>query len=92
LCRRRKSSIIIQAFKKKCDIDSECLRKYVKATGSDSVDTLLVFVRLLVGDANKLGKFLLADAENEAPLAYPFAHVPIDIPHPRMHSTLLLLG
>lgn len=44
----------------------------------DAIDAPLVFVRLLIGDANHLGKLLLGQAQHDAALADPPSDMIVD--------------
>jgi hypothetical protein len=55
------------------------VRDLKQTTGRNSVDPALVFVGLLIRDADQVGKLLLRQAEHDPPFADPGAHIPIDI-------------
>jgi hypothetical protein len=55
----------------------------VQPAGGHTVDALLVLVRLLIGDADKLGHLLLGQAKHDAALAHPSADIAVDILWPR---------
>jgi deoxyribonuclease V len=76
-CRRAIARIDI--LEEVADVDAERAGDLIQATGRDPVDAGLVFVRLLVGDADQLGHLLLGQAEHDTPLADAQADVAIDV-------------
>ena len=71
--------VAAHALVKEGHVDAQGMRNDIEAAGGDPVDALLVFVRLLVGDADQLRHLLLRKAEHDPPFAHPCADVPIDI-------------
>ena len=59
--------------------DAERLRDIVQAAGSDAIDALLVFVGLLIGDADQLGHLLLGEPEHDPALAHAGADMAVDV-------------
>ncbi len=77
LRRRLDRLIVTQTFEKEFNVDTERLRNCVETASRYSVDARLVFVRLLIRDANDFGQVVLTQPEKDAPLADPRAHVTI---------------
>ena len=70
-------------LEEEADLHAQSLRDAAQTTGGDAVDALLVFVRLLVGDADQLGHLLLGQAQHDPPLAHPRPDNSIDVLRPR---------
>ena len=50
---------LFEAVEKVADRNAEHLGHFEQAPGGDTVNPALVFVRLLIGDANQIGELLL---------------------------------
>ena len=53
-------------------------KQLIQTAGADTVFGLLVFVHLLVGDAQVCSKFMLAHAQRSSPLSQPHSNVDIN--------------
>jgi hypothetical protein len=70
---------LFEAVEKIADGNPEHLGHFKQAPSGDTVDATLVFVRLLVGDANQIGKLLLRQTEHNTSLANARPDMAIDI-------------
>jgi hypothetical protein len=68
-----------QALEEVARINTERLRNRVEPSDCNPVRPALVFVRLLIGDADKLSQLLLGQTAHDAALAYPPAYMPVDV-------------
>src|SRR5262249_46508054 len=55
------------------------LGNFVEPSGGDAIDPTLVFVRLLIGDADQVRQLLLSQAQHDTTLAHPRTDVAVDI-------------
>ena len=69
-----------ESFVEIADLDPKRSGDKVEPAGRDPVQRLLVLMRLLVGNANQLGRLLLRPAEQDLALAHPSANVVVDSP------------
>src|SRR3981081_4787621 len=67
----RPSVMLLQAVKEITDRHAQYLTDLVEAAGGNPVDAALIFVRLLVGDADQIGALLLGQATHDAALPHP---------------------
>src|SRR5258708_22645118 len=65
------AALIVEALEKIAHGDAEDPSDLEQSAGGDPIDAALVFVRLLVGDANEIGKLLLGQAEHHPEFADP---------------------
>ena len=71
--------VLFEAVEEIADRHAQDMRDLEQTTGRNSVDPALVFMGLLIGDADQVSKLLLRQAEHDPPLTDPGSHVPIDI-------------
>src|SRR5271163_1870322 len=69
----------IEPLEKIVDRYAEDMGDLEEPAGRDAVDAALVFVRLLIGDADQISKLLLGEAEHDPPLAHSRADMMVDI-------------
>src|SRR6185437_4235783 len=75
----RAAALGIEPLEEIGDRHAQHARDLEEAAGRDAVDATLVFMRLLVGDADQVGKLLLGQAEHDAALADPGADMTVDV-------------
>jgi hypothetical protein len=75
----RAAALIVEAFEKIADRDAQHPGDFEQPSGRNPIDAALVFMRLLIGDADKVGELLLRQAEHDPAFADARADVPIDI-------------
>src|ERR1700704_3213892 len=75
----RPSVMLLQAVKEITDRHAQYLTDLVEAAGGNPVDAALIFVRLLVGDADQIGELLLGQAQHDAALAHPRPDMTVDV-------------
>jgi hypothetical protein len=92
LRRRLDRLIVTQTFEKEIDVDTERLRDRVETARRYAVDPLLVFMCLLIRDANHFCQMVLTQPEKDAPLADSRAHVIIHILGARTLPACPLVG
>src|SRR5579875_1892766 len=73
------SAVFGQAVKEIADRHAQYLGDLEQPAGRDAVDAALVFVRLLIGDADQIGQLLLGQTEHDPPLANAGADMPVDL-------------
>lgn len=61
---RRLRATRLEPLEKPVDRDADSHGDFIKPAGGDAVETPLLFVRLLVGDAYRMGQLLLRYAEH----------------------------
>jgi hypothetical protein len=71
--------VLFESVEEIADRHAQDLRDLEQTTGRNSVDPALVFVGLLIGDADQIGKLLLCQAEHDPPFTNPGSYIPIDI-------------
>src|SRR5258706_12229467 len=75
----RPSVLLLQPVKEITDRHAQNLTDLIEAAGGNPVDAALIFVRLLVGDADQVGKLLLGQAQHDAALAHPRPDMTVDV-------------
>src|SRR5690606_12643544 len=84
----------VEPFEEIGDRDAQHPGDLPHPAGRDAVDAALVFVRLLVGDADEVGELLLRQTEHDAALADAGADMAVDVLCPTrgsLHSVALLM-
>jgi hypothetical protein len=85
--RRDRALIVVrQAVEEVADWHAQHLCDLEQSSGRHAVDRALVFVRLLIGDADQIGELLLSEAEHDPPLADARTDVAIDVLRPARRS------
>src|SRR5258707_1009473 len=72
-------AVALQPIKKIADLNAENLGDFIESTGRNAVNAAFVFMRLLIGDTDQIGKLLLSQTEHDAALAYAGADMAIHI-------------
>src|SRR5258706_13463172 len=75
----RPSVLLLQPVKEITDRHAQNLTDLIEAAGGNPVDAALIFVRLLVGDADQIGELLLGQAQHDAALAHPRPDMTVDV-------------
>src|SRR5260370_30266426 len=75
----RPSVLLLQPVKEITDRHAQNLTDLIEAAGGNPVDAALIFVRLLVGDADQIGELLLGQAQHDAALAHPRPDLTVDV-------------
>src|SRR5579872_711748 len=73
------AALIVEALEEIADGDAQHPRDLIKPAGRNAIDAALIFVRLLVGDADEVGKLLLCEAEHDPAFADSCADMAVDI-------------
>src|SRR5439155_13783036 len=71
-------TLLSDAFVEIADLCAQCASDFKQPSCRDTIDPALIFVSLLIGDADHFGKLLLGQAQHDAPLANPRADMIVD--------------
>jgi len=71
--------ILFEPIEEIADRHAQNLRDLKEATSRNPIDPALVFVGLLIRDADQVSELLLRKAEHDPPLSDSGSHIPIDI-------------